>query len=40
MRKRFFYAAVGLLLHRDYGFVPSRVERLHVVVLQVDLQIH
>ena len=28
--------AVWLLLHRDDGFVPSRVERLHVVVLQFD----
>ena len=29
---------VGLLLHRDYGFIPWRVERLDVVILQFDLQ--
>ena len=29
--------AVCLLLHRDDWFVPSRVERLHVVVLLFDL---
>ena len=29
---------VGLPLHRDYGFLPSRVERLYVVILQFDLQ--
>ena len=30
---------VWLLLHRDGGFVPSRVERLHLVVLQFDLKL-
>ena len=29
---------VGLLLHRDHGFVPSCVERLYGVILQFDLQ--
>ena len=29
---------VWLLLHRDDGLVPSRVERLHVAVLQFDLR--
>ena len=28
----------GSLLHRDYGFIPSRVERLYVDILQFDLQ--
>ena len=28
-----------LLLHRDDGLVPSRVERLHIVVLQLDLRV-
>ena len=29
---------VGVLLHRDDGFIPSRVERLYVVILQFDFQ--
>ena len=29
---------VWLLLHHDDGFVPSRVEPLHIVVVQFDLQ--
>ena len=29
---------VGLLLHRDYGFIPSRVEPLYVVIVQFDSQ--
>ena len=29
---------VGLILHRDYRFIPSRIERLYVVVLHFDLQ--
>ena len=33
-----WYFVVWLLLHRDYGLVPSRVERLHVVVPWFDLQ--
>ena len=28
---------VWMLLDRDDGFVPSRAERLHAVVLQFDL---
>ena len=28
-----------MLLHHDYGFIPSRAERLCVVILQFDLQI-
>ena len=27
-----------MLLHRDHGFIPSRIEQLHVVNLQFDLQ--
>ena len=29
---------VGLLLHHDYGAIPSRVERLYAVMFQVDSQ--
>ena len=29
---------VWLLLHHEHGFVPSRFERLHVVILSFDLQ--
>ena len=29
---------VGLILHRDCRFIPSRIERLYVVVLHFDLQ--
>ena len=29
---------VGLPLHRGYGLIPPRVERLYVVILQFDLQ--
>ena len=32
------HIVVWLLLHRDDGFVPSRVEQLNVIVLQFDLQ--
>ena len=33
----FQHLLVGLLLHREYGFTPSRVERLYFVILQFDL---
>ena len=29
---------VGLLLHHDCGFIPTRIERLYVVILQLALQ--
>ena len=32
------FSSSGLLLHHDDGFIPSRVERIHVVVLQFVLQ--
>ena len=28
----------GLLLHRDYGYIPSGIKRMYVVILQFDLQ--